>query len=452
MPLCWLPFLTGAPSDDALEQWLAWLFTYWLHSALMCGVATLLARFESAPLVRQRLWQAAMVLPFATSLFALTEPFRELHPSVIDCLSAVASRLSAAETLATEAPPALSTLSSAPQVNVGASNGQSAWETALNVVTMGILAAWAGAAAARLLRLVFTAHVLRHKLRARRVVNDARLLQRLRQVSTQALLPRSVVLTTLPDVAGPFILGRAEICVPTDTLTAFSDAEVDAVFAHELAHLERRDWLTFPVISVLGSILCVQPLNLWLAARFRNDAELACDDRAVELTNDPEGLARALLRVAERVLSTRSLDLLPAMARPKGVLLARARRLLPVYGGDQRSRSAPRWRSSIAALALVACLSPALGMASRTPRTTTLLAANTGTSTLAHGRVAPDPTQLALELNGLQQRELHVQGELATLHSERASNLGAAQRLLELEQELRHLQETHVWLQQRGSN
>jgi hypothetical protein len=274
------------------------------------------------------------------------------------------------------------------------------------------------------------------------------LLQRLRTVSTRARLSEPVVLTTLSDVAGPFSLGRAEICVPADALTSFSDAEVDAVFAHELAHLERHDWLTFPAISVLGSVLCVQPLNLWLAARFRNDAELACDDRAVELTNDPESLVRALFRIAERSLSTRSPDLLPAMARPKGALLTRARRLLPL-DGSRTAQSSRKWGSSVGALALIAALSPALGVAARAPHATTI-APNVGMSILNQS-VEPDATQLELELNGLRQEELDVQGELATLRAESVSDIEAdtASRVLELEQELRHLQQTQTWLQQR---
>jgi bla regulator protein blaR1 len=447
--LGWLTFMTGVTGDGALERWLAWLLTYWLHSVLMCGAALLLARAEGAsPAVRQRLWQAAIVLPFATSLLALTEPLRGLHPSVFECLGAVTRRLSAADTLAAGVPDAASTLPSAPYVDA-AGNGGVTWGTALNLLTLCLLAAWAGVAALRLLRLVLSAEVLRRKLRTRLMVSDLRLLQRLRTVSTRARLSQPVVLTTLSDVTGPFSLGRAEICMPADALTSFSDAEVDAVFAHELAHLERRDWLTFPVISVLGSVLCVQPLNLWLAARFRNDAELACDDRAVELTNDPESLVRALFRIAERSLSTRSPDLLPAMARPKGVLLTRARRLLPV-DGSRTAGSSRTWRSSIGALTLIAALSPALGVAARAPHATTI-AANAETSTLVNQSVEPDATQLELELNGLRQEELHVRGELATLRAESASDIEAdtAHRLLELEQELRHLQQTQTWLQQR---
>ena len=450
MPPRWLVFMTTVTGDGAFDRWLAWLLTYWLHSVLICGAATLLVRTKGAsPAVRQGMWQAAIVMPLATSLVALTSPLGELHPSVFECIGGVARWLPAGDTLATGGLHSVSTLTSASHGNA-ASSGPVAWQAGLKLVVLCILAAWPCAAAARLLRLALAAQVLRRKLRSRLVVNDPRLLQRLLTVSTGARLPRAVTLTALPDIAGPFIVGRAEICVPSDVLTTLSDAEVDAVFAHELAHLERRDWLRFPAISVLGSVLCVQPLNLWLAARFRNDAELACDDRAVELTNDPEGLARALCRVAERFLSRRSLDLLPTMAQPKGVLLARARRLLSV-DGPLTSRSSPTSRSSIGALALIAALSPALGVAPRAPQTTTIVTASTGTSTLVNQSVAPDPTQLELELNGLRQRELQAQGELAALQSERASDIEAdpAPRLLELEQELRHLQQTQVWLQQR---
>ena len=252
MPLCWLSFMTGVTGDGAFDRWLAWLFTYWLHSLLICGAAALLARAKGAsPAVRQGMWQAAIVMPLATSLFALTEPLRELHPSVFECVGAVARWLPAGDTLASGVLHPVSTLPSASHVNA-ASSAPVAWETGLKLVVLCILAAWPCAAAARLLRLALAAQVLRRKLRTRLMVNDPRLLQRLLAVSTRARLPRAVTLTALPDIAGPFIVGCAEICVPSDVLTTLSDSEVDAVFAHELAHLERRDWLRFPRSACSG--------------------------------------------------------------------------------------------------------------------------------------------------------------------------------------------------------
>src|SRR5688500_18566351 len=142
MPPRWLVFMTGVTGDGAFDPWLAWLFTYWLHSVLMCGAAALLARAKGAfPAVRQGMWQAAIVMPLATSLFALTEPLRELHPSVFECVGAVARWLPAGDTLASGVVHPVSTSPSASHVNA-ASSAPVAWETGLKLVVLCILAAW----------------------------------------------------------------------------------------------------------------------------------------------------------------------------------------------------------------------------------------------------------------------------------------------------------------------
>ena len=117
------------------------------------------------------------------------------------------------------------------------------------------------------------------------------------------------------------------MCLPRGPLAALTDAELDPVLSHELAHLERGDGLWFPVVGALQAVFWLNPLNHWLASRFRESAELACDDRAVELTGNPLGLARALVHVASRAPFARRPSLLPSIAYSKSALLPRVRRL-----------------------------------------------------------------------------------------------------------------------------
>ena len=97
-------------------------------------------------------------------------------------------------------------------------------------------------------------------------------------------------------------------------LLPLCDAELDSVLAHELAHLERRDGVWFPVVGVAVATLWLQPLCGWAAARFRDNAEQACDDRAVELTRDAPALARVLLQLASGAAVRAPGLLAPAMA------------------------------------------------------------------------------------------------------------------------------------------
>ncbi|MEO6603861.1 MAG: M56 family metallopeptidase, partial [Polyangiaceae bacterium] len=207
----------------------------------------------------------------------------------------------------------------------------------------GVIAACAlGASALGLLRFALALALLLRRLRGRYRVQDARLLLRLERIRARSRLGR-LVLSQSNAVCSPLVIGLGEICVPVAILESLSDSEIDGVFAHELAHLERRDGIWFPLVSLVQSVLWLQPLNHWASSRFRDSAELACDDRAVELTGDPLGLARALVQVAAKSLFAPRFAEAPMMARSASALLPRVRRLTEAAGsGGTRSKRTSR--------------------------------------------------------------------------------------------------------------
>jgi Zn-dependent protease with chaperone function len=105
-----------------------------------------------------------------------------------------------------------------------------------------------------------------------------------------------------------------------------NDEELDAVIAHEAAHLKARDNLTrllFLCAPTLFLRTFVEIEREWVRA-----AEEAADDRARTTTNASLALASALTKVA-RLASRQSAPLLHASAILSGsVVEARVRRLL----------------------------------------------------------------------------------------------------------------------------
>ena len=94
------------------------------------------------------------------------------------------------------------------------------------------------------------------------------------------------------------VLGLRHIrCVLSrDFVAAATDDELDAVIAHEASHLSARDVPAAFVVSALGCLFFpIRPVRL-LARRWREEAELACDDAAVAATRRPLALAAAILR------------------------------------------------------------------------------------------------------------------------------------------------------------
>jgi len=303
-------------------------------------------------------------------------------------------------------------------------------------------AAAVGASAFGLLRFGFSAARWRRRLRHRQKLERGRLLPLLHDVRTRfALGP--VKLSQSADVDSPLVLGSAEICVPQTGLSELSDVEIAAVFAHELAHLERRDGFWFPVVGLLESALWLHPVTRWAAARFRETAELSCDERCVQLTGEPRALAVALTRLASQIATTKRALVLPTMTHPRSSLVARVARLTSANAAGALT---PRQGRKRLVLGLILVAVASVGLRARVSN-----AGATKTRPVARRELA----ELSQEMNALaarrQQLELELQGLSRSAH-DRASEPEASARALEIEQELRHALEMQQWLERRLVN
>ena len=104
-------------------------------------------------------------------------------------------------------------------------------------------------------------------------------------------------------VAGPALAGivRPTLLLPSTALTVWSTADLEATFAHELAHLRRRDPLRHAFIEAAAVPVLFHPVAVWMAHRVRQTREMACDADASHAFGSAARYARALLHVAERV-------------------------------------------------------------------------------------------------------------------------------------------------------
>ncbi|MDB4975940.1 MAG: hypothetical protein JWN48_4281 [Myxococcaceae bacterium] len=314
-----LHLLSGHDSVASLSTVaLAVLLTYLAHALIWSLAAAALDRAVTLPsATRNVLWTVAHFAPLATTaLVALTPVFVR-----------VSGRPALAASM-TRSPVHLQATDLAVQV----------WD--------GMVLGMAAALALGLLRFAGSAWSLSQSLRGRRAVQDARLIARL--TALRARTARGpILLTESTRLRSPLVVGTRELCVPVAQLARLSDGELDAVLAHELAHLERLDGLRFPLIAFLETVFWMQPLSRWAAERFRQTAELACDDRAVELTGSARCLAHALARVALAAQLESPLLMLPAMARAPSLIVSRVRRLLERESSPVRAHPHARgWASA----------------------------------------------------------------------------------------------------------
>jgi beta-lactamase regulating signal transducer with metallopeptidase domain len=123
----------------------------------------------------------------------------------------------------------------------------------------------------------------------------------------------------------PAVIGwfRPIVLLPLTALTGLSEAQLQSVIAHELAHIQRLD----PFVNVfqisVETLLFYHPAVWWLSRRIRAEREHCCDDIAVSLCGNPVEYARALTLMEE----WRSAPAL-AMAANRGSLSERIFRVL----------------------------------------------------------------------------------------------------------------------------
>ena len=144
-------------------------------------------------------------------------------------------------------------------------------------------------------------------------------------------LRRAVGLRLLPDaasMASPFTVGgwRPLVLLPASLLTGLPAPLLQALLAHELAHVRRWDYLVNLLQHLVELLLCFHPMVWWLSQRLRQERELVADALAAPHLESPRQLALALQALAEWAPAPGTRPTPPlAPAAAGGVLLARVR-------------------------------------------------------------------------------------------------------------------------------
>ncbi len=94
-------------------------------------------------------------------------------------------------------------------------------------------------------------------------------------------------------------LGKDVLVVKKPLVKVLDDDELEAVLAHEFAHIEGLDTRFRPYFEVLARVYSFDPFVRAACRYVRRMQEYEADERAVSATGKPEALARALVKVAE---------------------------------------------------------------------------------------------------------------------------------------------------------
>jgi beta-lactamase regulating signal transducer with metallopeptidase domain len=135
----------------------------------------------------------------------------------------------------------------------------------------------------------------------------------------------------------PAVLGwsRPVVLLPVRALTGLSEAQIEAVIAHELAHIRRLDCFVNLFQIATETLLFYHPAVWWVSQRIRAEREHCCDDEAIAICGDAVNYARALTLMEERRTAPALL-----MAANRSPLAERVVRLLGWDGAAGRMRVA----------------------------------------------------------------------------------------------------------------
>ncbi len=157
--------------------------------------------------------------------------------------------------------------------------------------------------------------------------------------------------------SAPVVIGwiKPALLLPASVLSGLAPHELEAVFAHELAHVRRHDYLVNLVQTVVETLLFYHPALWWLSRRIRCEREFCADDLAMRACQGREVYVRSLIAVAESSRRVPS----PAVAATGASLLARVRRILQAGDGPSPSPGSAR-RSALAGVLAALCLGAGL--------------------------------------------------------------------------------------------
>lgn len=175
----------------------------------------------------------------------------------------------------------------------------------------------------------------------------------LQRLQTRLGIQRTVRLLNSARVQAPIVIGwmRPAILLPIGCLTGMSTLQIEAVLAHELAHIRRHDYLIGLLQSIVEAVLFYHPAVWWVSSRIRREREHCCDDLAVSVTGDRLAFAKALTFLEERRCPAPA----GSFGANGGVLKMRIARLLGV-------NQAPAFPQT-AAIALLVLAASAAGLA-----------------------------------------------------------------------------------------
>ncbi len=130
-------------------------------------------------------------------------------------------------------------------------------------------------------------------------------------------------------VRSPIVIGHLKpmILFPIGAINRLNTSEVEAILAHELAHVMRHDYFFNILQSVIEALFYFHPAVWWLSSQIRTERENCCDDIAISLCGNAVTYAKSLVSVQEMAYFAPQMAMAFAGTDRKKHLLLRVQRI-----------------------------------------------------------------------------------------------------------------------------
>ena len=176
---------------------------------------------------------------------------------------------------------------------------------------------------------------------------------RLDALARRMALPRRVLLRVVDGLDSPVVARALKpiVLVPAALVARMSPDLLEALLAHELAHVRRHDYLANLVQGAIEALLFYHPVVWWLSRTIRRERELIADDIAAQTLGDRRRLALALDALASLQTRPEPVPTL-ALAADGGQLMSRIQQLV------RPRRPYVQWKAALPVIGIsLLCLS-----------------------------------------------------------------------------------------------
>ncbi len=278
------------------------------QSTIVLGIIALLTLTlrQTSARIRYWLWLTASIkflIPFSI-LITFGAHLASLHPpSTQHSTQAPANSYLAMEYInqpfTLEPPPAQITPAAAPQISL-TTRAAALWNRNPAIPT-ALASLWLTGFLIVITRWLKGWWRISSAIRRTRPLHEGHELEALRKMERCAGLRSTIEMRSLPASMEPGIFGliRPVLLWPHAITARLDDAHLEAVLAHEVCHVQRRDNLTAGLHMLVEAIFWFHPLVWWLETRLVEEREHACDETVLQLCGQRTIYAESILKVCE---------------------------------------------------------------------------------------------------------------------------------------------------------